>query len=426
MSLVVSVCRCKSRSLVVRYFHAIGSVRISNRLSVIALGLAFSTAHAQHEPPWTNEVDRLVEHIKDSLSIIGLSVGIAQHGEVVLAKGYGAVAPAYMQAVNAHTAFLTCSISKLFTATAVMQLVEQGRIHLTDRVADILPEFKLRNRRYAAITVEHLLTHSSGLPWDHELPGCPQDSTALEALVSSMAKDVKLQFVPGARFDGATYSNAGYNLLGRVVEQVSGMSFERYVRTQVLDAVPMPDAAFDTTAYTTKNWTWPMEVAGDTRAVRRFNLYGEEDPAHPIRNGQPLPLHSRRPIIRHEQSPCGGLWSSASDLANWMAHLQRIAEDTLPDPADPVLQQHTLQEMWRTHRTIFNKRTAMGLGWWNYDDPELGRYVFHAGRDPGYSAVLLMWPEQSIGVVVLCNGMYADDAVWNVLGPGIGRLVMGR
>ncbi len=365
-------------------------------------------------------------HIQDSLSIVGLSIGVAQHGEVVLANGYGTLSITDAHAVDAHTAFLPCSITKLFTATAVMQLVEQGRLRLSDRVVDILPGFSLRDKRYTIITVEQLLTHSAGLPWDHDLPSCPQDSTALEALVRSMAKDVKLRFEPGSRFDGGTYSNAGYNLLGRIVEQVSGISYERYVRTHVLSAVPMPEAAFDTTAYAAQTWARPMEVAGDTRAIRRFNLYGEEDAKHPIRNGQPLPLRERQPTMKREQAPCGGLWANATDLGRWMAHLQRIAADTLTDPEVPVFQRTTLLDMWRTHRTIAGKRTAMGLCWWSYDDPELGRYVFHAGRDPGYSAILLMWPERSLGVVVLCNGMYADDAVWNVLGPGIGRLVMGR
>lgn len=394
-------------------------------IMAFVFSLALHAAHAQQSAaPWAKRLDPFIEHVTDSLSIVGLSVGIVQHGEVVLTKGYGMLSPSLRHPVDGHTAFLSCSVSKLFTATAVMQLVEQGRIRTTDRVVDLLPEFKMRDKRYSTITVEQLLTHSSGLPWDYKLPSCPQDSTALESLVRSMENSVKLQFEPGSRSDGSTYSNAGYNVLGRIVEQVSGLSFERYVHRHVLSKVPMPDAAFDTAAYATQAWARGMEVDGDTRAIERFNLYGQEDPKHPIRNGQPLPLRERHPHIAHEQSPCGGLWASAADLGNWMAHLQRIAEDTLPDPSVPVLQRNTLLDMWRTHRTIAGKRTAIGLGWWNYDDPELGRYVFHVGNDPGYSSVVLLWPERGLGVVVLCNGMYADDAVWNTLGPGIGRLVM--
>jgi CubicO group peptidase (beta-lactamase class C family) len=240
-----------------------------------------------------------------------------------------------------------------------------------------------------------------------------------------MANSVKLNFDPGSRSDGSTYSNAGYNLLGRIVEQVSGLSYERYVRIHLLGKVPMLDAAFDTTAYTGATWAHGVEVDGDTRAIQRFNLYGEEDPKHPIINGKPLSLRERRPHIAHEQNPCGGLWTSAADLSSWMAHLQCIAEDTLVAPTAPVLQRNTLLEMWRTQRSIPGKRTAIGLGWWNYDDPEQGRYVFHVGNDPGYSSILLMWPEFGVGVVILCNGMYADDGVWNVLGPGVARIVMG-
>lgn len=401
--------------------------RSFQNIAAFVFGLALHPAHAQQSAAsWAGHVDEFVKRITDSLSIVGLSVGIVQHGEVVLTQGYSLLSPTHQHPVDAHTAFLSCSVSKLFTATAVMQLVEQGRMRPTDRVVDLLPGFQLRDKRYSAITVEQLLTHSSGLPWDHKLPGCPQDSTALEELVHSMSKSVKLRFDPGSRFDGSTYSNAGYNVLGRIVEQVSGMSFERYVHMHVLGKVTMPDAAFDTAAYATNAWARPMEVDGETRAIRRFNLYGQEDPKHPIRNGQPLPLRERHAHVAHDQSPCGGLWTSAVDLSHWMAHLQRIASDTLPAPTAPVLRRNTLLDMWRTHRSIAGKRTAIGLGWWNYDDPELGRYVFHVGREPGYSSVLLLWPEHNLGVVVLCNGMYADDAVWNMLGPGIGRLVMGR
>jgi len=401
-------------------------LRLAPLLSVLACTLPLRNAHAQlPATPYTDRVDRFVAHVADSLSIVGLSVGIVQHGEVVLTKGYGTITQANTRPVDAHTAFLSCSITKLFTATAVMQLVEHGHLRLSDRVVDVLPEFTLRDKRYDAITVEHLLTHSSGLPWDHKLPNCPQDSTALEVLVRSMSKSVKLKFAPGSRFDGGTYSNAGYNLLGRIVEQVSGISYERYVRTHVQGKVPMPDAAFDTAAYTTGAWARGMEVDGDTRAIQRFNLYGVEDPKRPIINGKPLSLRERRPNIAHEQSPCGGLWTSAADLINWLAHVQRIAQDSLEGPSAPVLQRSTLLEMWRTQRSIAGKRTAIGLGWWIYDDPELGRYVYHVGNDPGYSSIVLLWPERGLGVVVLCNGMYADDAVWDVLGPGIGRIVMG-
>jgi len=361
----------------------------------------------------------------DSASIVGLSIGIVRNGEVLLTKGYGERELGSGHLFTADIISPISSISKLFTATAIMQLVEQGRIRIEDRVVVHLPEFTLRDRRYDRITIAQLLTHASGLPWDHEMKRAPQDSTALAAFVIDMARSVRLQFDPGGRFDGSTYSNAGYDLLGLIIERVSGECFERYVSEHVFNVVGMPDATYDEGTIALDDRTMPHEVIGNSGSVHRLNQFGMEDPDHPIRgHGTLMVQKAVRKEIGREHGPSGGTLTNVRDLSVWMAHLLRIHGDSSFIPPVAVLQHATLERMWTVQRDIPGKRTAIGIGWWSYRDPVLGRYVFHVGRDPGYCSVLLVLPDLGIGVVVLCNGMYADETVWNVIGPGIAKLVL--
>jgi len=75
----------------------------------------------------------------------------------------------------------------------------------------------------------------------------------------------------------------------------------------------------------------------------------------------------------------------------------------------------TLKNMWKLQRLIPDYKTSMGLGWWRYSDSPFGDYVHHPGREPGFSSVIMIYPEKNIGITILCNGMYADQLVWNEL-----------
>jgi CubicO group peptidase (beta-lactamase class C family) len=118
--------------------------------------------------------------------IVGLSIGVVKDGELFYTKGYGFTSVDSLYKVTEHTVFHTASITKVFTASAIMQFVDRGEIKLTDKLTDHLPDFKMKDKRYQQITIEHLLTHSSGLPWEHKFKNSPNDSTALEQFVSDL------------------------------------------------------------------------------------------------------------------------------------------------------------------------------------------------------------------------------------------------
>ncbi|MGB3079374.1 MAG: serine hydrolase domain-containing protein, partial [Saprospiraceae bacterium] len=110
------------------------------------------------------QIDSVVSKVMEENKIVGLSLGIVKNGEIFYLKGYGTREVRKEEPVDSFTNFLTCSISKLFTATAIMQLVEKGKIDISKKLTEYVPDFVMKDPRYKDITIEQMLTHTSGLP----------------------------------------------------------------------------------------------------------------------------------------------------------------------------------------------------------------------------------------------------------------------
>src|SRR5438045_3561933 len=119
------------------------------------------------------KIDSIVTMYMSREQIVGISIGIVRNNRIYYAKGYGATKINSDRKVDPLTNFHTASISKLFTATAVMQLDEQDKLNINDKLTDYLPEFKMKDQRYKNITIKQMLNHTSGLPflseynWNH-------------------------------------------------------------------------------------------------------------------------------------------------------------------------------------------------------------------------------------------------------------------
>ena len=181
-------------------------------------------------------LDALV--ITDSLSGV---VAIAQHGKVVLSRVSGIADERTKVPIAMDTRFTLASLGKMFTAVAIAQLVEQGKVALSDTVGKFLPDYPNRDvaRR---VTVEHLLTHTSGLGtyWNDRYVGRRTSLVALADYVPIFGTD-PLLFTPGERWE---YSNAGYIVLGRIVEAVSGMSYFDYTKRHIFERARMPNTGY--------------------------------------------------------------------------------------------------------------------------------------------------------------------------------------
>lgn len=188
------------------------------------------------------QLEPLIEQVMASFEIAGLAIGIVRDDEVVYAKGFGVKNIETREPVTASSLFHLASLSKVFVATAVMQLTEQGKLDLDTSIVDYLPYFTLNDERSRAITARQMLSHVSGMPdeemyyWDQ-----PQyDEGALERYVRGLA-NLSLLFEPGERF---SYSNMAYEVLGDLIAKLSGQPFEEYMREHLLDPLGMSTSTF--------------------------------------------------------------------------------------------------------------------------------------------------------------------------------------
>lgn len=335
-----------------------------------------------------NKIDSIVTACMTANKMVGVSIGIVKDGKIYLAKGYGMAEIDKLKPVDSLTNFLTCSITKLFTATAIMQLSEQGKIDISKKLVFYLPDFKMKDERYKDITIEQMLTHSSGLYWDEHLKHSPNDSSALKKFVYSLNNKI-LDFAPGTKFDATkTYSNAAYDILGYLVQKISGKPYEEYIKENILIKTDMLNSALNYKNIPANRRSAPHVLK--RRTVKTGGIYDEN----------------------REHSPSGNLNSCSLDLCNWMLHILNTYNN--PNLLNGILQSSTLKNMWTgRHVAPQNKRVSMGLGWFIKDSEDLGKYYWHVGDNPGFSATLMVLPEHNFGITVLTNGMYAEQIVWN-------------
>lgn len=328
------------------------------------------------------EIDAFVDARMEALRIPGVAIAIIEDGEIIHAKGFG-VTREGGEAVTADTLFQIGSISKPFTATAIMKLVEAGEIGLDDPVVDHLPWFRTSDAAQSAqITIRHLLAHRSGISTfdgNHNQDGGSGDAKAMEDAVRDLSR-ISLSAPPGEIFQ---YSNANYQILGVLIETVTGEPFERATRTLILgDAYPQTNFNRDLRGY--RYWLGaPRLFTGETG----------------------------RAILAQ-----GGVQTSANELAAFLQGFMRGDRS--------ILAPETLAEMM----TPYAEDDAMpyGLGWMRVEFPDHS-LVFHTGSNPGFAAIAGFSPDASFGFVVLANANQSFG-IRNVesLTRGVGDLVMGR
>ncbi len=301
----------------------------------------------------------------------GLALAVVADGRVIAARGYGVADLASSTPVAPDTRFLAGSLSKAFTAVALLQLAEEGLVDLQRPVVDYLPWFRMR-RGAGSITLHHLLTHTAGLPRDRsDLPSSPYTALAL--------RDRTLVSAPGERF---AYSNIGYQLLSLVIEEVEGRSFAESIRQRII--APLGLARTDPA----------VTQDGRLTTATGYQYLFDDRPPYP---GAPLV-----PAGWNEYSAGdANLVTTAPDLARFLVAL--LGQGGLP--GERLLQPRSFARM--VQRTV----PAEGLGpdeFYGYgvlvgyldSDPVL----WHSGGMPGFRAMMIGDLDERVGVVLLMNG----------------------
>jgi CubicO group peptidase (beta-lactamase class C family) len=312
----------------------------------------------------TAQIDGLFESLTAGESP-GAAVMVIRDGQVLHAAGYGFADLERRDPITPQTNFELASVSKQFTAMAVMILAERGQLDLDDSMVTYLPELSRFGRE---ITIRHLLTHTSGLPdyydaLEQEAAGGMPDTEQAMRFLAGWGEPL---FPAGERYE---YSNPGYEMLALVVERVSGQPFGEFLRDSIFTPLGM-------TSTVVRDSSEPV-IAHRARGYRRvdggFELYDE----HPLNH-----------IVGS-----GSVYSSLNDLARWDRALD----------ANVLVRRPTLEEAWTPVRLSGGKPYPYGFGWRIGSEDTLGRRVFHSGGWLGFSTHVARYPERRVTVIVLAN-----------------------
>jgi CubicO group peptidase (beta-lactamase class C family) len=323
------------------------------RTTIFAVVFLMSLAACQGEE---QQVDKLFNAYQGD-SVPGASVMVIRDGKKILIKSYGMADLEQSVLVHPETNFRLASITKQFTATCIMMLVEQGDLSLEDNLTDLFDNFPEYG---GSVTLRHLLQHNSGLidyeslmPDDYVGQVSDRDALALMYDVDST------YFRPGTEY---RYSNTGYAMLAMLIEDVSGMPFAEFLQERVFGPLGM-DA---TVAYQKGKSTVPN---------RAFGYTVDEDE-----------------VIESDQSSTsavlgdGGIYTSVQDYYKWDQALY----------TEKLLSSDTLTEMWTGNFGNY------GLGW-RVDVKDGRRRLHHDGSTSGFRNYVIRYPDEKMTVLVLTN-----------------------
>ncbi|MCS0592296.1 serine hydrolase [Massilia norwichensis] len=354
--------------------------------AAIAVLLAAPLVHAA--PELAEDVAARIDQVLSATykaDAPGATVIVVKDGKTLLRKAYGLADVERKLPLAADTPMRLGSITKQFTSTAILMLVDEGRIRLDDDITVYLPDYPTQGKK---ITIEHLLTHTSGIVSYTGKPGyalAMQKDLTVQQMVDSFKND-PLDFAPGSRYK---YNNSGYFLLGAIIEKVSGKTYDKFVEERIF--VPL---GMTRSAYEGHERDKTPRAQGYTRAPEGFQ------PSKPISMTQPY--------------AAGSLVSTVDDLARWDAAVS----------SGKLLQAGSWQRAFTPYTLSTGSSTGYGYGW------ETGtlrgaQMIGHGGGIPGFNSFALRLPAEKLYVAVLSNvdsGMApASEAAYKAAAIAIGK-----
>ncbi|HTY37736.1 MAG TPA: serine hydrolase, partial [Bacteroidota bacterium] len=350
-------------------------------------------AIGQSYPP---DFDAYAAKVLKTFNVPGISVAIVKDGKVVLAKGYGVKKLGAPDPVDSRTNFGIASNTKAFTATAIAILVEEGKLKWEGRVIDYLPWFQLSDPYVTReMTIRDLLVHRSGLSLGAgDLLWWPPSAYNRKEIAR------RLRFIPlSTSFRSAyAYDNVLYTVAGEVIEAVSGLRWEDFIKTRIVDKVGMTHSS--------------------VRHSDAAAMQGNVAVTHAKVNGKVVPI---TPFASDNTNPAGGINSNAEDMAKWM--ICQLDSGKLSD-GSRLFSPRTTRQLWglvtpmgtgnapaqlAPLKTNF-EGYALGFGVRDYRGMKL---VSHTGGLPGYVSLVAMIPEIHAGVAVLTN-MESSGAFYSI------------
>lgn len=337
---------------------------------------------SQNEEKNYDEAYKLInvwlEAQKDFEQLPGLSAVIVKDQDILWSGAFGKSNIDKNRDITASTLCSICSISKLFTSVAIMKLYDEGELRLDDELKDVLPWFNLKQQfsDSGPITIRSLLTHSSGLPRQSEVPYWSAPDFSFPS-VEEMKKAMLSQETLYPASSNFQYSNLALSLLGEVVAEVSGVSYENYVLNNILNPLKLND--------TRPNM--PETLYGNSLAVG----YSALDRSS---NREEVPLFDAKGI-----TPAAGYSSSVLDLARFASWQFRLRDSKEIE----ILKPSTLKNMHNVHWTDPDFDLTWGLGFSVYKGSDGAKWAGHGGSCPGYRSTLQLNLKSKMAYSVMIN-----------------------
>ncbi len=339
------------------------------------------------------EVEKLFTAWVERVHMPGAVLGIIVDGELVWVKAAGVRELKERAAVTPETVFRIASMTKSFTALAILKLRDEGKLSLDDPVSRYVPalaELPYPTKDSPQLTIRHLLTHSEGFPEDNPW-GDRQLAQTDETMRAWLRAGIPFSTAPGTAFE---YSNYGFALLGQVVARASGRPYADYVREQILLPLGMRASTFD--------------MAAVPREQIALGYRWEDN------------KWTDEPILAHGSfGAMGGLWTSAQDLARYVAfHLSAFPpRDEMERGPVRRSSVREMQQAWRAQPSLAFRSTvdaplqlgvnAYGYGLGVSQDCRFSYIIGHGGGLPGYGSLMRWLPEHGVGLIAMSNLTYA-------------------
>lgn len=339
------------------------------------------------------EIERSFAAWTERVRAPGAAMGVIIDGELAWAKTIGVADVATRAPVTPDTVFRIASMTKSFTALAILRLRDEGKLSLDDPVSTHVSELaglQYPTRDSPVLTVRHLLTHSEGFPEDNPW-GDQQLARPQETMTAWLRRGIPFSTVPGTAYE---YSNYGFAILGQIVERVAKQPYDAYVAANILVPLGMRDSVFDVS-----------RVPAD-RIGRGYRWEDERwKPEIPLAHGT--------------FGAMGGLWTTTRDLARYVA-FQMSAWPPRDEPERGPVRRSSVREMQqgsrsyraRVSRPSIDGPLEMSVGAYGYglgvtQSCAFGHIVAHGGGLPGYGSLMRWLPEYGVGLIGMANITYA-------------------
>ena len=334
-------------------------------LWIFAALLLLSTACLAQDP-FENKIDEYLRTQMKAQQIPGVALAVVKDGKIVLARGYGLANVEHQVPVKPETVFQSGSTGKQFTATAVMMLVEEGKLSLEDKITKFFPDAP---ESWRAITVRHLLTHTSGMtdyPSDFDMR---LDYT--EADLLQRIKAIPLAFQPGEKW---SYSNLGYVILGILIHKVSGKFYGDFLQERVFKPLAMTTA----------------------RIINEADIVPNRAAGYRVANGQLKNQNWVSPSLNTTAD--GALYFTVYDMAKWDAALY----------TEKLLKRSSLEQMWTKAKLNNGKTVAYGFGW-GLAEVRGHRVIEHGGSWQGFKAQISRYVDDKLTIILFANQARANQ-----------------